>query len=82
MTTDDFESKDVFLRKNGHILGFHAIGHTIEGGQFLQLEIWGNEYDENYNMLGPGSFRVFGTIEAITKEMVDDGWEVFERPKS
>ena len=75
------EEKSVYLRKDGHIVGFHAIGEYLEDGQFMQLEIWGNEYNEIGDTLGQGSFRVFGTLDAVAKEMVEDGWEVFEGPK-
>ena len=82
----------------GEIVGLHAIGHidpdyemrvqeldgsviVIKPG-FVEYEKWGNEYDNEYNMLGRGSFRVFDlTLDHAAKCWEDDGWVRFERAK-
>jgi hypothetical protein len=61
--------KDIFLRKNGQIIGLHAIGekdstwdvieldgtrHTVTG--FRQWEQWGNEYGHSRD----GSLKMIG----------------------
>lgn len=92
---DEFDSKDIYLKKDDQIIGLHAIGYEgpynytlsdIDGTvkeietDFQEIEKWGNEYDENYKMIGKGSFRVFDlTIEDTAKEMEADGWVRFER---
>lgn len=72
--------KNVYLKKDGAIVGIHAVGDEFEG-QFQQFEIWGNEYDDEHNMLGRGSFRVFDTLENEVKNWEADGWVQFEGPK-
>lgn len=91
---DDLDSKDIYLKKNGEIVGLHSVGHKgpydyvsvhldgteeVKHSDFMAIESWGNEYDNEYNMLGRGSFRVFGDIEDAAKEMEADGWTRFER---
>lgn len=84
---DPFEgmvSKDAYFRKEGSIVGIHAIGYPEdpEGKYpFQQMEIWGNEYDESHNMLGRGSFRVFDQFENEVKNWEADGWIRCEAPK-
>lgn len=94
---DNFDYKDIFLKKDKEIIGLHAVGHhelhiiTVVGldgerfeieTDFMELEKWGNEYDENLKMIGKGSFRVFSlTLEHAAEEMELDGWVRFE-PKS
>ena len=86
--------KDIYLKKDGEIVGLHAIGEkdaewtlvALDGTEtrvkgFQQHEQWGNEYDENHKMLGRGSFRIFGDIEEAAKEMEADGWVTYEGPK-
>jgi hypothetical protein len=79
------------------IVGLHAIGHagpyewdhhhldgTVERktSNFMALETWGNEYDDDHNMLGRGSFRLHTSdIEQYAKEMEVEGWERYEGPK-
>lgn len=92
---DDFDSKDIYLKKEGQIIGLHAVGYKgpytytfsnpFEGIEqeittdFMEIERWGNEYDNEYNMLGRGSFRVHSDIEVAAKELELDGWVRFER---
>lgn len=90
------DSKDIYLTKNGEIIGLHAIGYAgpyeydlvkLDGtterkkDDFMQIEVWGNEYDKNHNMLGRGSFRVFQNLEAEAKDFEADGWVRCEAPK-
>lgn len=89
-------SKDAYLTKEGTIIGIHAFGEpgpyewievaldgteTKKQSNFMQAEIWGNEYDEEHNMLGRGSFRVHGQFEIVVKEFEADGWIQREAPK-
>lgn len=87
-----FDSLDIYLQKDGRIIGLHAIGESdakykvvdLDGSEtmkkgFLAFEQWGNEYDQDYKMIGRGSFRVFGDIEEEAKEFEADGWVRFER---
>lgn len=93
-----FDSKDIYLKSpKGEIVGLHAVGHKepytftlrhLDGKEeqittdFMELEKWGNEYDENLIMQGRGSFRVFDlTIEHTAKAFEEDGWIRFEREK-
>ena len=93
---DQFDSKDIYLKKDDVIVGLHAIGHrmpyeydlhhadgsvTREKTDFMQLEVWGNEYDENHQMLGRGSFRVHDEIELAAKEFEADGFVRYKGPK-
>lgn len=80
---DPFEgmvSRDVYLTKDGEIVGIHAIGDEHEG-QFYQMEIWGNVYNEDHEMQGRGSFRVFDTLENEVKNWEADGWVRRDPPK-
>lgn len=79
------------------IIGLHAIGHagpysydlhkldgTIEKktSNFMALETWGNEYDDNHNMLGRGSFRLHNSnIDEVAAEFEAEGWTRYEGPK-
>jgi hypothetical protein len=92
---DDLDSKDIYLKKDGEIIGLHSVGYkkqntytqvNLDGTKelktldFMALESWGNEYDSEYNILGRGSFRVHTyDIEEAAKEMENDGWVRFER---
>lgn len=94
---DDLDSLNIYLRKDNQIIGLHAIGykgpytHTLvhldgtreeKTSNFNAIEVWGNEYDEEHNMLGKGSFRLNTThIEEIANELVTEGWEIYEGPK-
>lgn len=82
---DPFEGmvgKDIYLKKDDTIIGLHAIGDVDPNdGTFYQMEIWGNEYDNEHNMLGRGSFRVFQPLEDAAKEFEADGFVRFEGPK-
>ena len=92
----DFDSKNIYLKKDNMIVGLHAIGidgpytYTMDNNgikseittDFETLESWGNEYDENHNMLGRGSFRLnVINIEDYAKDLVLDGWVIYEGPK-
>lgn len=76
-----FDSLDIYLKKDDQIVGLHAIGHKEPDGAFYSLEQWGNEYDDEHNMLGRGSFRVHNDIETVAKDFEADGWVRFEGPK-
>lgn len=92
---NDLIGWDIYLKKDGEIIGLHAVGYpgpyeytlthldgTIEEktSHIMTMEQWGNEYDSEYNMLGRGSFRVFSLdIEEAAKELEADGWVRFER---
>lgn len=94
---DDFDSKDIFLKKGNEIVGLHAIGYaednemevyeldgsiTLYKTDFVELEKWGNCYDKNLNMVGLGSFRVHNlTIEHAATEFEKEGWTRFN-PKN
>jgi acyl carrier protein len=89
---DGLDSLDIYLRRGTEIVGLHAVGFNephsyileYENGKietiqtnFRELQKWGNEYDENFNMIGRGSFRIFDiSIENVAKEMELDGWVV------
>ncbi len=89
-----YDAKNIYLKKDGQIIGLHAIGiagpyeyilHGLDGSvtrmqsDFNAIEQWGNEYDADYNMLGRGSFRVFQSIDSLAQELEADGWIRFER---
>lgn len=91
---DGAVSREIYLRKDGQLIGLHAIGYDdcvwtevdldgteIECKGFMAMETWGNEYDELGNMLGRGSFRIFQTIESLALSMETDGWVRGEGPK-
>lgn len=96
---DPFEgmiSKDAYFKKDGSIIGIHAIGHPgpheydlhgLDGSvtkiktDFMQMEIWGNEYDDEHNMQGRGSFRVFNEFNIVVKDLIEEGWVQYEGPK-
>lgn len=90
-----FDSKSIYLRKDGNIVGLHSIGENdsywtikeLDGTEhqktgFRAIESWGNNYDENYKMIGRGSFRVFKDIEKEAKEFEEDGWIRFPGPQN
>lgn len=92
---DEVASKDIWLRKEDEIVGLHAIGypeehefnlHHLDGSveriksDFVELEKWGNEYNQQFQMIGKGSFRVFDlTLEHAARAFEEDGWVRFER---
>ena len=90
---EGMEARDIYLKSPiGKIIGLHAIGGSnctwelvgLDGSRtqqtgFLAMDKWGNEYDENYKMLGRGSFRVHENIEELAKKFEDEGWISFER---
>ena len=79
------------------ICGLHAVGGAgpyeytlthLDGSvekkcsNFMAMDAWGNEYDNEHNMLGRGSFRLHTSdIEEYAKEMEAEGWERYEGPK-
>jgi len=93
---DDLDSRDIWLRKGDQIVGLHAIGyaepyefdvHHLEGSteriktDFMELEKWGNEYNQQFQMIGRGSFRIFDlTLEHTAKAFEEEGWVRFEGP--
>lgn len=78
------------------IIGLHAVGYagpynytfealdgtrTDELSNFMVLEAWGNEYNEAFEMIGRGSFRLStDDVEAVAKEYEEDGWIRFKGP--
>lgn len=94
---DDLDSKNIYLRKDNEIIGLHAVGYRtpyvfdvveLDGTRnqvetdFMELEKWGNHYNEEFERIGRGSFRIFdATIEDTAKEFENDGWIKFEGPK-
>lgn len=95
MDNQEFDSWNIYLKKDDEIVGLHAFGISgpyeftlthLDGREeiiktnFQTFEQWGNEYDKNFNMIGRGSFRVFSLdIEEAAKDMEKDGWVRFER---
>ncbi len=83
--------------KTPAIVGLHAIGYAgpyeytlqhqdgkeeLIRTKFMVMEAWGNEYDDEHNMLGRGSFRLHtNDIVKYAKDMVAEGWEIYEGPK-
>lgn len=92
-----FDSKNIYLKKDDQIVGLHAVGHAepytftlrhLDGTEeeittdFMEIEKWGNEYTPDYEIKGRGSFRVFDlTIEHTAKAFEEEGWVRFEREK-
>lgn len=87
-----YDSKDIYLRRGEEIIGLHAVGQdnsewdevlldgtTVRKKGFRTDDAWGNEYDENFNVRGRGSFRVFTDIEMAAQDLEMDGWVRFER---
>lgn len=74
----DFESKDIFLKKDKDILGLHAFGDYTDQG-FQQFEAWCNAYDENFKFLG-SIYRIFGPIEKEAEELKKEGWTECQKP--
>ncbi|PWU11643.1 MAG: hypothetical protein C5B47_00615 [Verrucomicrobia bacterium] len=89
----DLDSKDIYLREGDRIVGLHAIGYaeptelkvhefdgstTIVKTDFIELEKWGNNYNEKLEKIGRGSFRIFDlTIEHTAKAYEEEGWVRF-----
>lgn len=87
-----YDEINIFLRKDDEIVGLHCIGEKDKDYEVMELdgtitqrhgflaeESWGNYYDEDYNIKGRGSFRVFEDIEILAEEFEADGWVRFER---
>lgn len=90
--TNEYESLDIYLYKDGEIVGLHAIGDAnsswtveeMDGTRtqrygFKSVESWGNYYNDRYEMQGRGSFRCGHDIEAVAKDFESDGWKRFKR---
>lgn len=93
--SNDFDIWNIYLKKEGRIIGLHAMGikgpyeYTLthlDGSSkliktdFQTFEQWGNEYNDEFNMIGKGSFRVFSLdIEEAAKDFEQDGWVRFEK---
>lgn len=94
---DIFLRKKIGVYEIYSIVGLHAIGHagpyphtihhldgTVEErvGNFDTLEAWGNEYNDEQNIPGRGSFHLnTHDIEEYARDMVVEGWEIYEGPK-
>ena len=92
---EQYDSLDIYLKKDNKIIGLHAIGCKgpyeftlvdLDGSSstitsdFQVFEMWGNEYNERFEMIGRGSFRVFGySLEFAAEAYEADGWIRFER---
>ena len=76
------------------IIGVHGVGyagfyvHKVVGQEdivisnFQALEVWGNEYDEEHNVMGRGSFRLHTTdIDSYVGELESEGWVRREKPQ-
>lgn len=89
-------SKDVYLKQGEYTIGIHAIGYpgpytyteqaldgtrTEKTDDFQQMEIWGNEYNEQFQMIGRGSFRVHERFDVAVREFEKEGWVRIEGPK-
>lgn len=85
-----YDSLDIYLTKDGQIIGLHAIGEAnskwivkhLDGTEeqkfgFNEMERWGNEYNNDLKMIGRGSFRVHQSIEDVAQELIQDGWRRF-----
>jgi hypothetical protein len=95
MGLDGLDEKSIYLRRDAEIIGLHSVGYSghyeymlieldetevLKTSDFMPLQSWGNEYDENYNMVGRGSFRLnTDFIEDVAKDLESDGWVIFER---
>ncbi len=89
------QSKNIYLKKDGKIVGLHAVGYAgpyeyrlikldkteeLRTTDFMPMDMWGNEYNENYEMQGRGSFRIFAIdLDDEAKDWEADGWVRFER---
>lgn len=94
---EDLNSKNIYLAKDGQIIGLHAIGHaepyefdvqefdgtvTRVKTDFMELEKWGNEYNDKFEMIGRGSFRIFDlTLEHTARAFEEDGWVRIKGPE-
>lgn len=92
----EYDSKDIYMKKDHAIIGLHAVGIAgpyeydlvgIDGSttriksDFDAIEAWVNEYDEEHNMLGRGSFRLSNDIESEAQYFEKEGWIRCEAPK-
>lgn len=83
---EDLISKDYYLQKGEEVIGLHAVGEEgpyiyrdLDGKEYTKyrfhaFEQWGNNYNKDFQMIGRGSFRLFGDIDEAAKEMTEDGW--------
>jgi hypothetical protein len=93
---EQFDYKDIYMKKGDEIIGLHAIGHAgpyeydlvdLDGSttpmksDFITVEKWGNNYDHNLKMIGRGSFRIHDDIEIIATQLEEDGWVRFKHTK-
>lgn len=87
---EGLDSKDIYLRKGTEIIGLHTVGvnnsewtvTNLDGSEtlhkgFQAYDTWGNEYNEDLQMTGRGSFRVFSDIDIVAEELIAEGWEAF-----
>jgi hypothetical protein len=98
MDNNDIQSKNIWLKRGDEIVGLHAIGYrepytfkvidldgstTEHNSDFMELEKWGNEYNQDFKMIGRGSFRIFDlTIDHTAKAFEEDGWIRFYGPEN
>jgi len=73
----DYENKNIYLKKDGDILGLHAYGDSTETG-WQQIEGWCNAYSNDFKFLG-SIYRISRPIEDEAQELMEDGWISIER---
>ena len=74
---DGWESKDVYLQKEGEsgFVGLHATGMMGEDDKWHAIEAWVNSYSDTKKYQGSVA-RLFGPIEETVEEMLRDGYQV------
>ena len=70
------EIKDLFLRKEGQILGLHATGFVSDDDKFHVRDAWCVAYDSNLRFLA-NLYKLTWTLEAEIVVLEADGWVVF-----
>lgn len=82
--TKEFENgwagQEVYLKKDGSIIGLHATGH-LDGKKFVRLEAWANSYScvKGKLKFSGSIYRIFGPLEDEVKELITCGWTILKR---
>lgn len=84
MENENFDSKDIYLEKNGEIIGLHTYGHKSGVGTFMtfmQYEAWANLYEKKNDerTFVASIYRIFGPIEEEAEALKAEGWVVVEQ---